>query len=301
MNDDQPNQLSKELLEFYKSLDTAVSIAVVSGKGGVGKTSFAFSQSVYAASNGLRVCLVDLDPEGFLTSLFPEPTENEFATSGDLFDDSEAFHKTIKSIRRVNDYENGGFLDLLGRSHSLRSAKNNNDPMLMGRLRSWLDDVGTKYDLVVIDNGGGSEGTLFMASMVGASHVVVPTELSVFGLEGTLNVLEVMEQIRKVPIPVPELVGLLPFKVERTSECRRIRDELVEVVPEKLIECDSFFVEIKKSAKASEAINNGTAPWDYLQRDEGSRAAGVNFQNACLACLSTIKNKHIEGALPDGQ
>ncbi len=51
----------------------SVVIAVVSGKGGVGKTTTVSNLGIYAARSGRRVAVIDVDPLSDIAELFDLP------------------------------------------------------------------------------------------------------------------------------------------------------------------------------------------------------------------------------------
>ena len=59
-------------------------VALANQKGGVGKTTMAVSLGACAAEQGLRVALVDLDPQGTLTRWLAAPVEEGQPTAYDL-------------------------------------------------------------------------------------------------------------------------------------------------------------------------------------------------------------------------
>jgi MinD-like ATPase involved in chromosome partitioning or flagellar assembly len=128
----------------------ARSIAVVSGKGGVGKTITAANLAIYCARKGLRVALVDLDPL------------SDVATLLDLVDAEAALGQTLGKAEggaddsglkahRLPVFRN---LDLLFSGQKLKSAQRQAlIPTLYGEMAQALVD---SYDLLVFDLPAGS-------------------------------------------------------------------------------------------------------------------------------------------------
>jgi MinD-like ATPase involved in chromosome partitioning or flagellar assembly len=132
----------------------AMSIAVVSGKGGVGKTITAANLAIYYARKGLKVALVDLDPL------------SDVATLLDLVDAEAALGKTLgKNPGKAKGGDGGSALeahrvpvfrnlDLLFSTQKLKAAQRQAlIPTLYGEMAQALQD---SYDLLVFDLPAGS-------------------------------------------------------------------------------------------------------------------------------------------------
>lgn len=149
-------------------------IACYSIKGGVGKTAAAVNFSLTAAEDGLRVLLIDLDPQGASSFYFRvKPSEKLKAK---LFLSEHA--KLLNNIRE-SDYKG---LDILPANLSYR----NFDVMLkeMSRSKKRLGDtlkkLNSDYDLVVLDCPPNisllSENVFHAANLILVP--VIPTTLS---------------------------------------------------------------------------------------------------------------------------
>ena len=181
-------------------------IAIANQKGGVAKTTSAANIADAAAERGLRVLLVDLDPQGNASNLTDaQPREH----SGNAFGKSQQL--TVSDAlyyaqERVGAPEQHGTLLQVtvpaGEywSERLFVAPANADLAARGdesfpgserRLALGLDGAAVDFDLVVIDCGP-TLGTLFLAALYAADGAVLvsePADNSVEGLPRTVNLL----------------------------------------------------------------------------------------------------------------
>jgi len=120
-------------------------IACYSNKGGVGKTATAVNLAYAFAEDGLRVLLVDLDPQGASGFYFRVKPSKKLLNEA-FFQNEKRFVKAI----RGSDFEN---LDLLPSNSSFRDF----DVFLaqmkkaQSRLKKALRVVESWYDLIVLD------------------------------------------------------------------------------------------------------------------------------------------------------
>ncbi len=123
----------------------ARSVAIASGKGGVGKTITAVNLALYYCQNGQRVALVDLDPLSDVASLL-DLTESESALSAGRLAQGRALSDFTLPLFRN--------LDLLfpapklGRGESLQ--------LLEMIFRRFARELSRDYDLVIFDLPAGS-------------------------------------------------------------------------------------------------------------------------------------------------
>jgi chromosome partitioning protein len=242
-------------------------VAVANQKGGVGKTTTTANLGASLAMRGQRVLLVDMDPQGNLTSAFGQDKQVQQTIADALLD------------RRVPlpviPIENGSHarLDLVPAAIPLAAA----EAQLMNklgrelRLRDQLGVLDPDYTWILIDTPP-SLGLLTINALVAAQFVVVPTEARFFSLQG-LQMLE--ESIQEILYLNPRLkiLGILLSKLDR-----RLREE--RQVSEYLRERwggTVFKTEVGTNSKILEAGSSGVSVFRYTG---GDRAADTYLQLA---------------------
>jgi chromosome partitioning protein len=174
----------------------AHTIAVLSQKGGTGKTTAVRTITDVLRRCGLRTLAVDLDPQGNLSDYFDLPTDVE-PTIADVLSGraqaGEAIHE-----------------DIIPANLSLAEA----ELMLggkMGReltLRRALAPLGEDYDVILIDCPP-SLGLLTINALVAADRALVTAEAQYFALQGVEQAMEVVELARESLNPPLELLGVM--------------------------------------------------------------------------------------------
>jgi chromosome partitioning protein len=174
----------------------AQTIAVLSQKGGTGKTTTVRTLTDVLRRCGVRTLAVDLDPQGNLSDYFDLPTDVE-PTIADVLcgraTASEAVHD-----------------DIIPANLSLAEA----ELMLggkMGReltLKRALADASEDYDVVLIDCPP-SLGLLTVNALVAADQALITAEAQYFALQGVEQAMEVVELARDSLNQRLSLLGVL--------------------------------------------------------------------------------------------
>lgn len=197
-------------------------LAVINQKGGVGKTTSCMNLGAALAESGLRVLLVDLDPQAHLSISFdrmPAPGDpsiySVLAGQHPLADVVQPTQKEGLFIAPTN-------LDLTGAETELATE--------IGRetlLRDALRELGRSKDApdVVLLDCPPSLGTLSLNALVAADGVLVPLQAEFFALQGMAQLLDVLERVKRRLNPRLELVGIL---VGMFTRQRNLSREVVE-------------------------------------------------------------------------
>jgi chromosome partitioning protein len=189
-------------------------ISVANQKGGVGKTATTTNLGTALFEMGHRVLVVDMDPQGNLSSSFRTPVDHDANVAQVLLD-----RKVALPIVTVFSSESAT-LDLVPTDINLATAEAAlaNKLGREFRLRDSLMTVSDRYDFVLIDTPP-SLGLLTINSLVAAHMVLVPTEARYFSLQGLKMLQESIDEILYIN-PHLRILGIVLSKYDR-----RLREE----------------------------------------------------------------------------
>ena len=167
-------------------------LAITNQKGGVGKTTTSVNLAAALAEQGMRVLLVDLDPQGNAT-MGSGINKNELETSiyDVLTDQADAAAALIHS--------DSGNYDVLPSNSDLTAAEVELLGMMMKehRLRAALKKLRERYDHILIDCPP-SLNMLTVNALTAAEGVIIPMQCEYYALEGVSALLETIGQIQRV-------------------------------------------------------------------------------------------------------
>ena len=164
---------------------------VANQKGGVGKTTTTVNIAAALSMGGLKVLVVDLDPQGNASTALGVPHRDNAGTYDVLMGESE-----IKSvIQKV-----AGFpaLDCIPSNSSLANAEVNLVSMVARelRLKEALDQISPNYDYIFIDCPP-SLGLLTINALAAARELLIPIQTEYYALEGLSQLLETYGVVKK--------------------------------------------------------------------------------------------------------
>ena len=171
-------------------------IAVLSQKGGTGKTTTARTLTDAFRRGGVRTLAVDLDPQGNLSEYLDPPSE-EPPTIADVLCGRSTATDAIRD-------------DMIPANLSLAEA----ELMLTGKmgreltLRRALANAGGDYEIILIDCPP-SLGLLTVNALVAADRALITAEAQYFALRGVQQAMEVVEMARDSLNPELSLLGVL--------------------------------------------------------------------------------------------
>src|SRR3982750_4739160 len=153
----------------------ATVIAVANQKGGVGKTTTTANLGAAVALRGRRVLLVDLDPQGNLTSAFGLEKDVQQTVAESLLDRRVPLPVVSVANGSADSRVQVQHLAVVPAAVGLASA----EAQLMNklgrelRLRDQLLSVDDRYDYIMIDTPP-SLGVLTLNALVAATRVIIP-------------------------------------------------------------------------------------------------------------------------------
>jgi chromosome partitioning protein len=194
----------------------AQTVAVLSQKGGTGKTTTVRTLTDVLRRCDLEVLAVDLDPQGNLSDYFDVPADAEPTIGDVLIGKAKAKDAIVDDVLPANL--------TLAEAELVLGGK-------MGReltLKRALRDVKRPYDVVLIDCPP-ALGLLTVNALVAADHALLSAEAQYFALQGVEQALEVLELARDGLNPDLNWLGVvLNIADMRTVHSREAYTQLKE-------------------------------------------------------------------------
>ena len=246
--------------------DTARSarvLAVANQKGGVGKTTTAVNLGTSLALDGHRVLLVDIDPQGNLTSGIG--LKGQAAAGGTIYEalTTDAEPESFVLPTRVDN------LALIPADRNLTGAEIELVSMLARehRLRRVLDPLRSRFDLIFIDCPP-SLGLLTLNALVAADAIVIPLHCEYYALEGLAELVATMRRVRAVLNPSLDIEGvLLTMYDDRTNLGQLVAKDVREFFKDKVFETI-----IPRNVRLGEAPSHGMPAVLYDAKSRGAAA-----------------------------
>ena len=221
-------------------------IAVLSQKGGTGKTTAVRTLTDIFRRIDLRVLAVDLDPQGNLSDYFDVPADAD-PTIADV----------LGGRVKAADALHGGMIPAnlgLAEAELVLSGK-------MGRemtLRRALRDIGRRHDVILIDCPP-ALGLLTVNAVVAADYALISTEAQYFSLQGVEQALEIIELAKENLHPDLEWLGVvLNIADLRTIHSREALTQLRERFGDRV-----FDAVVRQSIRYAESAERGVSILDY--------------------------------------
>lgn len=240
-------------------------IAVANQKGGVGKTTTTINLGAALAEKGLRVMIVDLDPQGNAsTGLGIHAEDREFTAYELLLEDID-LGQVIQPTRSENLLIIPATVDLSSADIELISHEKRSF-LLHDALRQTAMD---RYDLdyVLIDCPP-SLNLLTVNAMVAAHSVLVPLQSEFFALEGLSQLMLTIREVRQSANPMLGIEGVVLTMFDARNNLsgqveKDARDNLGDLV---------FKTLIPRNVRLSEAPSYSMSVLDYDPQSRGAEA-----------------------------
>lgn len=249
-------------------------IAILSQKGGVGKTTTCINTGVYLAAFGKRVLLVDLDPQANASAGLGIKLEK---------DHYNIYHALVSGIepgalvRKTSIFG----LDILPASESLAGANvelvNFKNREL--QLKKVLKEVRGDYDFILVDCLP-SVGILNVNALAASDYILIPVQAEYLALAGLDQLLRVVDLVKKYLNPDLQILGAVVTMFDKRNQSdRNVLNQIHKNFPGHV-----FNVVIPRQVSFAEAPSFGKS---ILQHDPFSRGARA-YRELAIEVLSRV-------------
>ena len=240
-------------------------VAVANQKGGVGKTTTTINLAAALAEQGLRVLVVDIDPQGNASTGLGIETGRRGLTSYDLILEEAPLDEVIQPARFENIWICPATTDLSSADIDL-VANEKRSFLLHDALRQPAIDA-YALDLVLIDCPP-SLSLLTINALVSAHAVLVPLQAEFFALEGLSQLMLTIREVRSGANPDLRIEGVLMTM----SDSRNNLSQQVEADARATLGDLVFNTVIPRNVRLSEAPSFAMPVLSYDPNSRGSEA-----------------------------
>jgi chromosome partitioning protein len=236
-------------------------LAIANQKGGVAKTTTVASLGTALVDSGLRVLLVDLDPQSCLTfSLGVDPEELDTSIHQVLLRQAEASDVIVTTADGPHllpaTIELAGaetaLLTRPGREHALRAA---------------LEDVTDDYDWILLDCPP-SLGVLTVAALSAADSLMIPLQCETLSHRGVGQLLDTVHDVRRYTNKELRVMGVLPTLFDSRPKHSRAVLETISAT----YDIDVIEPPIPRSIRFAEAPAAGRSIFRTARSTRGAKA-----------------------------
>jgi chromosome partitioning protein len=241
-------------------------------KGGVGKTTSSVNLAAALASKGLKVLVIDLDPQGNASTALGVPHQKGIKGTFEVLVDDVPM---INLIQRSSTFENlyclPATIDLAGADITLFEEFSNEERRnrLQASISTMLESMPAdkRPDYIFIDCPP-SLGLLTVNAFVAANEVLIPIQCEYYALEGLQQLLETIDRIKSNLNPKLRVSTILLTMFDaRTKLAGQVADEVRKHFANEVLDAV-----IPRAVRVSEAPSFGETIMTYDKSSSGAIA-----------------------------
>jgi chromosome partitioning protein len=240
-------------------------VAVVNQKGGVGKTTTTINLAAAMVAEGLRVLIIDLDPQGNASTGLGIDASSRELTTYELILDDIALSEVIQNTKTEGLSIVPATVDLSSADIELMSNEKRSFLLHDALRQPLMDDY--KFDYILIDCPP-SLNLLTVNAMVAAHSVLVPLQSEFFALEGLSQLMLTIREVRQSANPELRIEGVVLTMFDARNNLSQqvendARENLGDIV---------FETKIPRNVRVSEAPSYALSVLDYDPSSKGAQA-----------------------------
>jgi chromosome partitioning protein len=225
------------------------------------------------AIKGLRVLVVDLDPQGNASTALGVEHHNGVPGSYEVLVDGSAVAPLVQqSPENENLFCLPASINLAGAEIDMVSV-DRREQVLARALAVYVEQTVPRIDFIFIDSPP-SLGLLTVNALVAATEALVPIQCEYYALEGVTQLISNIERVKKALNPSLNISSILLTMFDnRTKLSTEVANEVRKFFPEQ-----TLAVTIPRSVRLSEAPSFGQTAITFDPKNSGSLA----YQEAAI-------------------